>query len=133
MHDLIFTDDDDTSDVKGDTLDDKTSSSTTESSTDDDRSSIYETVPESQSYQDEDNDNLPLYIGACTVTVDYSDEEDLSDSEDPCSTIMDLRDDPHLDCCISRLGELGNPLGDSAAERSSSVTCSGEKPHSPGV
>lgn len=49
------------------------------------------------------------------------------------STIMDLRDDPHLDCCISRPGELGNPLGDSAAERLSSVTCPGEEPDSPDV
>ena len=41
-------------------------------------------------------------------------------------TIMDLNDDPHLDCYISRPGELGEPLGDRAAERLSGVVDPGE-------
>ena len=64
--------------------------------------------------------------------VDYSNNDsDLSDSVGPCATIMDLKDDPHLDCCIPRPGELGNPLGGRTAERLSGVVYPGEEPDSP--
>jgi len=85
-----------------------------ESSTDKDKPSCYETAPESPSYRDDkDDDDLPPCAGACTVTVGHSGNDgDLSNSEGSRATIMDLRNGPHLDCCISHPGELGNPLGD---------------------
>ena len=70
-------------------------------------------VPESPSDgNDNDDGDSPPCTEACTVTVDYLDDDsDLWDSEGSSATIMDLKDDPHPDCCI------GNPLSDRAAER----------------
>ena len=84
-----------------------------EPSTDgDDSSEYYETAPESQpnASDDDDNDDSPPCAGACAITVDYFDDNsDLSDLEGSGATIMDLSNDPHLDCCILRPGELGEP------------------------
>ena len=39
--------------------------------------------------------------GACAVTADYSDHDsDLWDPEGTSVTTMDLKDDPHLNCCM---------------------------------
>ena len=102
----------------------------------DDSSEYYETAPESQpnTGDNDDNDDSPPCAGACAITVDYFDDNsDLSDLEGSGTTIMDLSDDPHLDCCISRPGELGKPLGDCAAERLSGVIYPGEDSDSPGI
>ena len=116
VQDLIFPDNDEYN-----SDDDTTSSSSaSEPSTDEDDSfEYYETAPESQPYasDDDDSDDSPPCAGACAITVDYSDDDsDPSDLEGSGATIMDLNDGPHLDCCISHPGELGEPLGDRAAD-----------------
>lgn len=129
-------DGEDPSESEDDTSDDETSSTTTESSTDDDDgSSCYETVPESPPPgEDDDSDNSPPCAGACAITVEYDDDEsDLSGSETSSATIMDLREDPHLQCCISHPGALGNPLGDRAVERLSGIVYPGDDADSPSV
>ena len=134
VQDLIFPNDDEYN-----SNDDTTSSSSaSEPSTDEDDSfEYYETAPESQPYasDDDNSDNSLPCAGACAITVDYSDDDsDPSDLEGSGATIMDLNDDPHLDCCISRPGELGKPLGDCAADRlSGAVYYPGEDSNSPGV
>ena len=129
---LIFPNDDEADDDEA--LDSEASSPVSEPSTNgDDSSKYYETAPESQPNAGDDNNSLPC-AGACAITVDYSnDNSDLSDLEGSGTTIMDLSDDPHLDCCISRRGELGKPLGDCAAERLSGVIYPGEDSDSSGI
>ncbi|KIM51986.1 hypothetical protein SCLCIDRAFT_33007 [Scleroderma citrinum Foug A] len=79
-----------------------------------------------------DNLDLPP-IKSCMMDVEDDSTDSLSDSSGSGTTIMGLQNDPHLGCCVSRPGEMGNPLGDRARERLDGIAYPGESMHMPGV
>ena len=79
-----------------------------------------------------DNLDLPS-IESCIMDVEDDSVNSLSDSSGSGTTIMGLQNDPHLGCCVSWPGEMGNPLGDRARERLDGIAYPGESTHMPGV
>ena len=67
------------------------------------------------------------------MDVENDSVDSLSDSSGSGTTITNLRNDPHLGCCMSRPGEMGNTLEDRARERLDGIAYPGENAHMPSI
>ena len=78
------------------------------------------------------NLNFPS-IESCMMDIEDDSVDFLSDSGGSGIAITNLRNDPRLGCCVSRLGEMGNPLGDHAREQLDGIAYPGESARTPDV